>query len=389
MSQADAARGADLPPAPPAAGALRIATFNAALARQGAGILIRDLERGDPQAEAVAEIILHVRPDVLVINELDADPAGRSLDLFRALLARGVAGLPGLDYGHAFQGAQNVGVFSERDLDGDGEAAGPDDAWGYGRFPGQYAMAVLSRLPLEQTSVRSFTDLRWAAMPGARRPQLPDGTPFHPDEVWAELRLSSKSHWIVPIALPAGGRLDLVVAHPTPPVFDGPEDRNGRRNADEIRLIRDLIDGASWPIDDAGVAGGLDRGARFVIAGDLNADPHGGDGIRAEIGALLSHPGVRDPAPVSPGAAEAARQSRPEPDAVGADPARHTADWPDGPGRPGNLRVDYVLASADLEVTGAGVFWPAASDPLARLVGQRGRSLASSDHRLVWIDIRP
>jgi hypothetical protein len=33
------------------------------------------------------------------------------------------------------------------------------------------------------------------------------------------------------------------------------------------------------------------------------------------------------------------------------------------------------------------VFWPAAGDPLRRLVGDGGR-VVSSDHRLVWVDVR-
>ena len=66
------------------------------------------------------------------------------------------------------------------------------------------------------------------------------------------------------------------------------------------------------------------------------------------------------------------------------DPALDTADWRDEPG-PGNLRVDYVLPSRDLIVTGSGVFWPAPDDPAFRLIGS-GKP-ASSDHRLVWIDI--
>ncbi|MEM9139888.1 MAG: endonuclease/exonuclease/phosphatase family protein, partial [Pseudomonadota bacterium] len=80
-----------------------------------------------------------------------------------------------------------------------------------------------------------------------------------------------------------------------------------------------------------------------------------------------------DPLPNSAGAAE-----------VG-DPT-DTADWPEANG-PGNLRVDYVLPSRGLKLRGSGVFWPRSSDPLARLVGTKGRNQISSDHRLVWIDI--
>ena len=358
-------------------GALRVAQFNAALARPGAGVLVQDLAEGDAQADAVAEIIQRVRPDILLINELDRDPEGRALALFRDRLARATGAVPGLDYPHAVQPAQNTGVFSGLDLDRDGEAAGPRDAWGYGRFPGQYAMAVLSRWPMGQ--VRSFSRLRWAEMPGARRPVLPDGTPFHPDDVWARLRLSSKTHLAVEILLPSGP-LWLLAAHPTPPVFDGPEDRNGRRNADAIRLIRAILDGADWLVDDAGQGGGLPPGVPVVVAGDLNADPRGGDGIRAAIRALLAHPRLRDPRPASPGAAAAGSPRA-------GDPALATADWPEPPRGPGNLRADYVLPSADLEVLGAGVFWPAPDDPLARLIGRRGRDLVSSDHHLVWVDL--
>ncbi len=38
-----------------------------------------------------------------------------------------------------------------------------------------------------------------------------------------------------------GGTVHFLVSHPTPPVFDGPEDRNGARNADEIRLWQEYL----------------------------------------------------------------------------------------------------------------------------------------------------
>ena len=69
--------------------------------------------------------------------------------------------------------------------------------------------------------------------------------------------------------------------------------------------------------------------------------------------------------------------------------AQDTADWRDHPG-PGNMRVDYVLPSTGLTITGAGVFWPKPDNPLARLIAPDptgGRRPVSSDHRLVWVDI--
>jgi len=369
-----------------AEGAVRVATFNVALAREGAGLLIRDFGRDDRQIANVVEIILHLRPDILLVNELDADPEGRALALFQARLAEGAAGLPGLDMPHSFQGPQNIGEFSGLDLDGDGKAAGPRDAWGFGRFPGQYAMAVLSRLPIDEAAIRSYRLFPWSAMPDARRPTEPDGRAHHPDAIWQALRLSSKSHWDVPVTLPDGRRLHLLAAHPTPPVFDGPEDLNGRRNADEIRLLRAMIEGPDWLIDDTGRAAGIDPGTPFVVAGDLNADPVDGDGHRDVIAGLLADPRLTDPRQSSPGGA-AAKGGR-SPERIEGDPGLHTSDWGTAYKKLTNLRVDYVLPSAGLEITGHGVFWPAPGDPLARLTKRTSRRTASSDHRPVWVDIR-
>ena len=188
----------------------------------------------------------------------------------------------------------------------------------------------------------------------------------------ALLRLSSKSHWDVPV------RIDdtvvrILASHPTPPVFDGPEDANGRRNHDEIRFWADYLTGgpaAGYIRDDRGRAGGLPAKTHFIIAGDLNADPVKDPKTYgyAPIDLLLKHPRVLDPAPESKGA------------------AAHDAPYP------GNKatrtchfgRIDYALPSKTLRVQGTGVFWPAPTDPLSALVKDRE---ASSDHRLVWLDM--
>jgi hypothetical protein len=65
-------------------------------------------------------------------------------------------------------------------------------------------------------------------------------------------------------------------------VFDGPEDRNGRRNHDEIRFWADYVTPgrtSAYVYDDAGRRGGLEPGALFVIAGDQNSDPLDGDSV--------------------------------------------------------------------------------------------------------------
>lgn len=377
-----AAPAAATSPPPPAEGAIRVAVFNASLSRRGPGLIWKAIVENRDQPLAVAAIIRKVRPDILVLLELDHDPEGLALNALADRFAAGVEDGPeGVAYPHRFAAPVNTGRPTGLDLDGDGRRAGPGDAQGWGAFPGQYGMAVLSRLPLEVGAARLFQRLLWRDMPGALMPAeaLPDGAADI-------LRLSSKSHWDLPAVLPDGRRLHLLVSHPTPPVFDGPEDRNGRRNHDEIRFWTDYIGGEGWMTDDAGAAGGLTEGASFVVLGDLNADPEDGDGRHEGIAALLASPALQDPAPRSAGGAAAAAEQGGVNARHRGDPARDTADWRDDL-PPGNLRVDYVLPSKDLEVTGAGVFWPAPGDPDAALV-TGGRRPASSDHRLVWVDVR-
>ena len=116
-------------------------------------------------------------------------------------------------------------------------------------------------------------------MPGALLPENPDGTSYYSDEALEVFRLSSKSHWDVSVQVGSNDNkvIHFLVSHPTPPVFDGPEDRNGKRNYDEIRFWADYVDDEDYFYDDAGVSGGLKKGSRFVIMGDQNSDPFDGD----------------------------------------------------------------------------------------------------------------
>ncbi len=354
---------------------LRLATFNAALTRATRGALARDLAAGDSQAAAVAAIVRRVRPDVLLINELDFDPRRHALRRFVHRYLGGTGDDPPLAFDHCFTAPVNTGLPSGFDLDGDGASGGPGDALGFGRFPGQYGMAVLSRFPIETPACRTFRRFLWRDLPDARLPANPaTGTPWYTDEALAVLPLSSKSHWDVAVDV-AGTRLRLLASHPTPPAFDGAEGRNWARNHDEVRFWCDYLDGATYPVDDNGGRGGRPDDAPVVIAGDLNADPDDGNGHPGAIERLLAHPALRDPAPRSRGAASAGTRSG------RGDPGLHTAAF----GAFG-LRVDYVLPDARLPVLEAGVFWPAAGEPGHELVGD-GPEIVSSDHRLVWVDV--
>ncbi|HET9590933.1 MAG TPA: endonuclease/exonuclease/phosphatase family protein [Anaerolineales bacterium] len=371
---------------------VRFATFNASLNRGAAGQLVEHLSTPDnAQAQAVAEIIQRTRPDVLLINEFDFVAGGVAAELFQKnYLSVSQNEADPIEYGYYFVAPSNTGIPSGFDLNNDGSVGGPDDAFGFGFFPGQFGMAVYSRYPINEDGIRTFQNFLWKDMPGALLPDDP-GTPVPADWYSSEelevFRLSSKSHWDIPIQI--GNKVvHFLVSHPTPPVFDGPEDRNGRRNFDEIRFWADYItpgQASRYIYDDEGQSGGLKPGEMFVIAGDQNSDPLDGDSIPGSIQLLIEHPLVNTRVtPSSEGAVEAAALQGGANDTHLSDPAFDTADFSDS--APGNLRADYVLPRKNLQIVDAAVFWPVQADPLFRLTGVF--PFPSSDHRLVWVDVR-
>jgi hypothetical protein len=370
---------------------IRFATFNASLNRNFEGQLVADLSTpNNAQAKTIAEIIQRTRPDILLINEFDYVENGLAAELFQDnYLSVSQNGAEPIEYGYYFVAPSNTGIPSGFDLNNNGVVAGPDDAFGFGFFPGQFGMAVYSRYPIEYAGVRTFQQFLWKDMPGAMLPDDPN-TPepadwYSPEELDV-FRLSSKSHWDVPVQVD-GRVIHFLVSHPTPPVFDGPEDRNGTRNFDEIRFWADYIlpSRSGYIYDDNGNYGGLTPGAMFVIAGDQNSDPLDGDSIPGSIQQLLEHPLVNTR--MTPSSVGAVQQSLLQGGANAvhlSDPAFDTADFADG--APGNLRADYVLPRENLQIVDAQVFWPLNTDPLFPLVGVF--PFPSSDHRLVWIDVR-
>jgi Endonuclease/Exonuclease/phosphatase family len=377
------------PNGPPAV--VRFATFNASLNRNVPGQLIEHLSTpANAQAATVAEIIQRVRPDVLLINEFDFDPDGTAARLFQQnYLSVPHNGAAAIEYPYRFVAPSNTGIPSGLDLNNDGSVGGPDDAFGFGFFPGQFGMAVYSMHPIVLDDVRTFQMFLWADMPGALLPDDPataEPADWFSSEELAAVRLSSKSHWDLPLDID-GRIVHFLVSHPTPPVFDGPEDRNGRRNHDEIRFWADYVtpgQTSAYIYDDAGARGGLTSGARFVIAGDQNADPLDGDSVPGAAQLLLDHPRVNTSVvPASEGAVAATERQGGANLTHRGDPAIDTADFADS--APGNLRVDYVLPSRPLRILDGAVFWPTADDPLFRLVGDF--PFPSSDHRLVWLDV--
>ncbi|GGW54185.1 endonuclease/exonuclease/phosphatase family protein [Alishewanella tabrizica] len=364
---------------------ITVATFNVSmeaenyLARGERGnnqVLPTILAEGQhPQVKNIAAIIQRVRPDILLLNEFDyIDDPKLGIEAFiRNYLNKAQTGSQAIDYPYYYYNTVNTGQPSPFDLDNDGEASGVGaDAWGYGFYPGQYGMVLLSRYPIAVDNVRTFQHFKWQDMPNHLITTKADGSPWHSKEAWQQFPLSSKSHWDIPVNI-NGQTVHILASHPTPPVFDGPENRNGKRNHDEIRFWADYLTPhkAAYIYDDNGQKGGLAENAHFVLLGDQNASADNeGNALNSGINMLYNHPRINNSMP--PASQGGAEHTPDNPKA-----AFHTAVW--------RMRADYALPSkAGLVLKDSGVFWPVKTDPLYPLVGSRD---ASSDHRLVWVTV--
>jgi hypothetical protein len=361
------------------------ATFNVSMEAQnylpkgepGDGTVLAKLLQTDsqPQIRNIAHIIQLIRPDVLLLNEFDyiADSEMGVKAFIRNYLHNAQGDAKPIDYPYFYYSTVNTGSPSPYDLDNDGIASGVGaDAWAFGFYPGQYGMLLLSKYPIAHEKVRTFQQFKWKDMPGFLPTLKADGSPWYSEQAWQEFPLSSKSHWDIPL-LVNGKTVHVLASHPTPPVFDGPENRNGIRNHDEIRFWIDYLTPAKagYIYDDKGQTGGLAEGNSFVLLGDQNASADGeGDALGDAIVKLVSHPRINNSqVPQSKGGAEHS------PDNPLA--RFHTAAW--------RMRADYVLPSkSGFAIKDSGVFWPEKADALYPLVGSRG---ASSDHRLVWVTV--
>lgn len=388
--------------APPAM--VRFATYNVSFFRATEGGLLAELNATPASVTAnpanihqVTEALQIIRPDVLLLNEFDYD-GGAAVNLFadKFLATPQKPNLLALDFPYRYSAPSNTGISSGFDLDNasgvvttPGTEAYGNDSFGFGIFPGQYAPAIFSRFPIETAKVRRMQLFKWKDVPDSKL-LLATGTPplttYYTPAERDVLRLSSKTHLDVPVNLGNGIVAHLLASHPTPPTFDAAEDKNGKRNFDEIRMWADYIDPtrSGYLYDDNGVPGGLPAGARFVIEGDQNADPNDGDTLSGAARQLTTHPLVNAnfiPSSIRYGSG--------------------ALNFPGGASQIGNknsdtaafsggLRVDYVLPSkAGFTVFDGAVVWPGGSDPVAQpLLPIIGNS-DPSDHHMVWMDLRP
>ena len=335
-------------------------------------------KKGNSQASAAAEVIQRVNPDVLSLNEIANNlQQGKMTEVSNArafvnnyLKEPQEEGLPGLNYEYIYVAKSNTGIPSGMDLDNNGkivtekgtEAYG-NDCYGYGEYPGQYAMALLSKYPIKRDEVRTFRKFLWKDMPDNLMPVGSEHGGMYLNKEEAEkFRLSSKSHWDVPVNID-GTTVHVLMAHPTPPVFDAEANINGRRNHDEVRLLTDYAKGKDYIYDDSGEKGGLPDDAKFVLMGDMNASPGGADNFEAAR-LLIENTGMNTSTfPMSQGGID-----------IGASARFNTMS---------DLRVDYVLPSEEIGIKGSGVFWPGLG-PDSLLLKEVVKN--ASDHRMVWVE---
>ncbi|WP_013334554.1 endonuclease/exonuclease/phosphatase family protein [Gloeothece verrucosa] len=388
-----------------AASNFRIATFNTSLSPNQQNGLIDALSIGpnDPayntpgtltyQARQIAEVIQRINPDIILLNEFNynpANPVGAATLFQQNFLSVGqnVSGDPNgpaspITFNEfyvrpdATTNPFNTGIFSGYALNVQQGGAIPqpsvetsqyaNTSWGFGFYPGQYGMVVYSKYPILEEQARTFQNFLWQDMPNNLLP-----TDWYSPTVAAQFPLSSKSHWDLPIDV-NGEIIHVLASHPTPPVFDGPEDRNGRRNHDEIRLWSDYITPGqgNYIYDDKGVFGGLTLGSRFVIMGDQNADPYDGDSSFGAINQLVDNPLINTS--FTPGSLGGVQYTDRNPNQIG-NPFYDTAAFT------GGLRVDYVLPSTNLQILDGLVFWPTDDNPLSSLNN-------ASDHHAVALTL--
>lgn len=336
--------------------------------------LTQALRNDHQQIKNIAEIIQYINPDIILLNEFDrVDNNHKNIHYFiEKYLNIGQNKQIGIHYPFFYQGTVNTGLTIKTDKNHVGLLKKrPIETHGFGFFEGHYGMALLSKYPIMTDEIRTFQKFKWKDMPNALQPIDPvNNKPWYSDEIWKQLRLSSKSHWDIPINVNET-ILHVLASHPTPPVFDGLENRNGKRNNDEIRFWVDYIseDKANYIYDDNDKKGGLSPQQSFVILGDLNASNVEGDAINKGINNLINHEKLIDPKPSSKGGELHNSDNKYA--------KFHTASW--------GMRADYVLPSKlNFTIKNSGVFWPHKNDEKYHLIENRQ---ASSDHRLVWVDL--
>lgn len=363
--------------APPGTVRVRLAHFN-----------VRELstdkllDAADEQASAAAEILGRFDADIVSINEIQYDiqgipslsmpgapatatPGGfdGGADNARRLADRVAAAGATEGYAHTLLTVGNSGFYWE----GSGGSQ-----WfvlrGWGEYEGRFNTAVLSRYPILGDQVRVIADFAWESLPGNTIAQMQSEIG---ESVPAGFPLFEKSLNVVPIQID-DEVVHLVMLHPVAPAFDP---INTYRNFDELQGLRMFLDGTLPGVP------GLPDGAKFVVVGDLNADPEDGDSFDTAVSQILTHPSLATP--VFPTAAGSKGLNGPFNtylSGCGRDDGSTVSD----PTTRFQLQLDYILPSATIGAPLASfLFFP------DHLSARADFDLAcrASDHRMLYLDL--
>ncbi|MEP3347034.1 MAG: endonuclease/exonuclease/phosphatase family protein [Litoreibacter sp.] len=298
-------------------------TFHTGLSRDGPALLVRDLLREETLEDL--SLIAKLAPDIVALQNVDFDHDQYAASLIQERLRELGHAMP-----HRFTARPNTGIDSGFDLDRNQRLGEPRDMLGYAEFAGQGGMLILSRFPVRERQSKDLSAALWRDE-GAQN--LPAGNYFSNQELDV-LPLHSVGAWDVQIETP-DGPIHVLTTHASTPAFDGPEDRNGLRNAAQLTFWRRYIEQSKI------------NNAPFVLLGTLNNDPTAGEGLKPALNALLGHELLQNPV-------------RPEP----------TALWSSGL----SLQVDYILASRGFGIRAAKV---------ERAFDGAG----ASRHFPVWVDV--
>tara|TARA_B100000965_G_scaffold107939_1_gene89158 strand:- start:687 stop:1220 length:534 start_codon:yes stop_codon:yes gene_type:complete len=148
---------------------LKVATFNVSMeatnykalgTKPSNKVLQHVLSTGEhPQVKNIAEIIQRINPDILLLNEFDyiADKRKGVEAFIENYLNVSQQGLEPIDYPYTYVAPVNTGEPTTFDLDNNGKAEGiGGDAYGFGLYPGQYGMALLSKYPIDVDGILTF-----------------------------------------------------------------------------------------------------------------------------------------------------------------------------------------------------------------------------------------
>jgi len=343
------------------------------------------LDDADQQVNAAAEVIARFNPDIVDINELQYDieglPTGDmpgaaypvepggidgGAENAQRLADRIAAANPDATYDHVLITVGNSGMWWDD--------TGDFDSWslrGWGDWEGRFNTAVLSKFPILRDEVRVISDLAWEDLPDNQLADMEAEIGMVPP---AGFPLFEKALIIVPVDL-GTETLYLVLLHPvaSPSRFDV---INPYRNYDELHALALFLDGTLPGVEP------LPAGAKFIISGDLNADPDSSDsdGIAGAAQLVTEHPSVVAVFPEGAGTEGRNGEYNTYMSGCGNDDGETVEDPRDA----FQLQLDYILPSVTIgEPIDQAIFFPDFQS------AREDFDLAcyASDHRFLWADL--